>query len=87
MTISRRGFLGGLAGILAAGAAPSIIRAENAMKIIVPKAGIWVPNNALSQVFDLEAATQDEFGEAFYPTLIITQFESFGCGRWELRAI
>ena len=38
--IGRRGFLGGLAGILAAGSAPAII--HNAMKIHVPKKRIEI---------------------------------------------
>ena len=40
--MQRRNFLGGLAGILAAGSAPAIIR--DAMKIVVPKQDIVVPN-------------------------------------------
>lgn len=41
MSISRRGFL---SSILAAGMAPSIIRVENAMKIIAPKQEILLPS-------------------------------------------
>lgn len=39
--MQRRGFLKGLAGILAAGAAPAII--HDAMKIVVPKREIILP--------------------------------------------
>ena len=39
--MTRRGFLGGLAGVLAAGMAPAII--HNPMKIVVPKRRIWTP--------------------------------------------
>ncbi len=40
MSIPRRNFL---SGILATGMAPAIIRAENAMRIIVPKQDIILP--------------------------------------------
>ncbi|MNU19467.1 hypothetical protein D3C71_76940 [compost metagenome] len=40
MTMQRRGFLRGMAGILAAGAAPAII--HDAMKIVVPRRSIVV---------------------------------------------
>lgn len=43
MTISRRGFL---AGMLAACAAPAIVKAESLMKVVAPKE-VWVPNSKI----------------------------------------
>ena len=43
--MNRRGFLSAL---LAAGAAPAIVRAESLMKIVVPEKKILVPNQNLT---------------------------------------
>lgn len=53
--MNRRGFLGGLAGIFAAGAAPAII--HDAMKIVVPKQDIILPKlgrGLTSPIFHLD---------------------------------
>lgn len=84
--MQRRNFLGGLAGILAAGSAPAII--HDAMKIYVPKQDVVVPNlgrGLTTSIIHLDESPlqfglgnvdndhfQDEFGEAFFPTVIIT---------------
>jgi len=48
--MNRRGFLGGLAGIFAAGAAPAII--HDAMKIVVPKTIAWSDLPTTPQLFE-----------------------------------
>ena len=48
--MNRRGFLGGLAGIFAAGAAPAII--HDAMKIVVSKTIAWPDLPATPQLFE-----------------------------------
>ena len=66
--ITRRGFLTGLASVLATGVAPAIITKPG---ILMPVKKIVTPNYALSKTYNILAAGQDEFGEMFYPTTII----------------
>lgn len=46
--MNRRGFLGGLAGILAAGVAPAIV--HNPMKIVVPKKDLIYSTNLCQEI-------------------------------------
>lgn len=86
MSISRRGFLGGLVGVLAAGMAPAII--HNPMKIVVPSKAIILPTSLSSLAGDFDGDTvamKDEykftsfkrdvvgggFTKLFYPTIVL----------------
>ncbi|MNU19617.1 hypothetical protein D3C71_78480 [compost metagenome] len=78
--MKRRSFL---AGILAAGVAPAIV--HNPMKIFVPKQEIDIASfypkelgrGFTSSIFHIdEAPYQDEFGEAFFRTVVIEPDEN-----------
>ena len=78
--MQRRNFLGGLAGIFAAGSAPAIV--HGSMKIWVPKkqevsqaAAVYQPYLpdpvSWKHYADQLSGRQDALGEAFYPTVVV----------------
>lgn len=95
--ITRRGFL---AGMLALGTAPAVVKADSLMKIVVPKREIILLSsldilNALNSNFDgdthsvlhrIRSSRQDEFGEAFFPTIILSPDE-LGVNPWKIKNI
>ena len=73
MAISRRGFL---TAMLAAGAAPAIVKADSLMKIVVPSKKIVLVHSLVRLAGDFDGDTWPNtddlsFGEVFFPTIVV----------------